>query len=134
LAPQTRIVGIVVGERPLPELLQFGRQMAHVLNKLPKRPLLVVSSDMNHFADEAETRRLDQIALDAIESLDPSHVYETILHHHISMCGAAPCVVVMEALRQMNSLHQCKIVGHTTSAERSGITDRVVGYAGVQFR
>ena len=72
------------------------------------RPLLlVVFSDMNHFADDAETRRLDQLALDAIQTLDPVQVYETVKEERISMCGASPCTVVMEALRCLKALHRC---------------------------
>ena len=119
LAPQTRVVGIVVGDRPLPELLRFGRQMADALRDLPARPLLVVSSDMNHFADDAETRRLDQLALDAIQTLDPVQVYETVRRERISMCGGT-CTVVMEALRCLNALHRCELVGHVTSTTGPG--------------
>jgi AmmeMemoRadiSam system protein B len=133
LAPQVRVVGIVVGDRLLPELLRFGRQLADALRDLPERPLLVVSSDMNHFADDAETRRLDQLALDAIQTLDPVQVYETVKEKRISMCGAAPCTVVMEALRRLNALQRCELVGHITSAERTGNTQHVVGYAGLLF-
>jgi AmmeMemoRadiSam system protein B len=131
LAPQTRVVGVIVGERPLPELLRFGRQLADVIGTMPTRPLLMISSDMNHFADEAETRRLDQLAIDAIQTLDPVQLHETVQKNRISMCGAAACVVVMEALRKLNALNCCECVGHTTSAETSGDTQRVVGYAGL---
>ncbi len=131
LAPQTRVVGIVVGDRSLPELLRFGREMAEAIRDLPQRPLLVVSSDLNHFADEAETQRLDRLALDAIQTLDPVSLYETVKEQHISMCGAAPCTVVMETLRCLNVLHRCELVGHSTSAEQTGDTHRVVGYAGL---
>jgi AmmeMemoRadiSam system protein B len=88
---------------------------------------------MNHFADDAETRRLDQLALDAIQTLDPARLHETVHRNQISMCGAAPCVVAMEALRQLDALHRCKIVGYATSADATGMTQRVVGYAGVLF-
>ena len=133
LAPQVRVVGIAVGDASLPELLQFGVAMSVVLRDMPQRPLLVISSDMNHFADDAETRRLDRLALDAIATLDPEHVYETVRRNRISMCGMAPCVVAMEALRWLGCLNRCESVGYATSAEAGGATDRVVGYAGVLF-
>ncbi len=94
-------------------------------------PLLVISSDMNHFADEARTRRLDRLALDALESLDPARLYETVEQHQISMCGMHAAVIVMETLRQLGRLHRCLEVGYTTSAARSGDSRRVVGYAGL---
>lgn len=134
LAPSVRVTGITIGGGSLSELLQFGDQLAGVLGELPNRPLLIVSSDMNHFADDVETRRLDRLAIEAIESLDPARVYETVEKNGISMCGAAGCVIAMETLRQLGCLTHCELVGHATSAEAGGPTDRVVGYAGMLFR
>lgn len=133
VAPTTRVVGISVGDCSLPELLRFGVAMSVVLRDMPERPLLIVSSDMNHFADDTRTRALDRIALDAIATLDPQRVYETVRGNRISMCGMAPCVVAMETLRWLGCLKRCETVGYTTSAEASGDTARVVGYAGLLF-
>jgi AmmeMemoRadiSam system protein B len=44
-----------------------------------------------------------------------------------------PAVIVMEALRQLGRLHKCERVAYATSAEASGDTRRVVGYAGMLF-
>jgi AmmeMemoRadiSam system radical SAM enzyme/AmmeMemoRadiSam system protein B/AmmeMemoRadiSam system protein A len=131
LAPQTRVVGITIGGGDLTALCRFAEQLAGVLRDMPERPLLVISSDMNHFADETETRRLDRLALDAMASLDPARLYETVQQHDISMCGMRPAAIVMETLRQLGLLRRCQEVGYTTSAERSGDARRVVGYAGV---
>ncbi len=133
LAPQVRVVGIAIGDGTLPELLRFGGEMAAVLGQLENRPLLVISSDMNHFADDAGTRSLDRLALDAIETLDPAHIYETVRRNRISMCGLGPCVVVMEALRQLGCLTRCELAGYATSADAGAPSDRVVGYAGMLF-
>ena len=131
LAPEVRVVGIAVGRADLPELQRFGRELAATIAKDSQPPLLLISSDMNHFADEAETRRLDRLALDAMQSLDPVHLYRTVQKHRISMCGLGPAVIVMEALRQLDLLECCVEAAYATSAQRSGDTQRVVGYAGV---
>ena len=133
LAPQVRVVGISVGDATLPELLRFGVALSVVLRDMPKRPLLIVSSDMNHFADLTTTRRLDDLALKAIATRDPEQVYETVRRNRITMCGMAPCVVVMEALRWLGCLNRCELAGLATSADAGGPIDRVVGYAGVLF-
>ena len=39
----------------------------------------------------------------------------------------------METLRWLGRLKRCESVGYTTSAEASGDTSRVVGYAGLLF-
>jgi AmmeMemoRadiSam system protein B/AmmeMemoRadiSam system protein A len=133
VAPHARMVGISVGHGSLEDLLRFASQMADVLRDLPKRPLLVISSDMNHFASDSETRRVDHLALQAIQTLDPRKVYETVRENRISMCGMYPCVIVMETLRQLDALHRSELVGYATSAEVNGQPDRVVGYAGMLF-
>jgi len=131
LAPEAKVVGVSMGAGELPRLLEFGARLAEVLRGMSPRPLLVISSDMNHFADEAETQRLDRLALEAMETLDPEKLYYTVRDHRISMCGVLPAVVVMEALRKLDGLTRYELVGHATSAEASGDTSRVVGYAGV---
>jgi AmmeMemoRadiSam system protein B len=134
LAPQAQVTGIVIGGGDNFSALQrFASQMAGVLSDLAERPLLVISSDMNHFADDKENRVLDRIALDAIETLDPAHVFQTVRLHRISMCGLYPCVIVMETLRQLGSLNRCEPVGYATSADAEGPRNRVVGYAGMLF-
>ena len=131
LAPKARVVGVTIGGGELSRLTRFAEQLAGVLRDLPDRPLLVISSDMNHFADDEETRRLDRMALDAMETLDPANLYRTVRDNQISMCGMLPAVVVMSTLKELDQLHRCELVGYATSADSSGDTSRVVGYAGM---
>ncbi|MHB1038333.1 MAG: AmmeMemoRadiSam system radical SAM enzyme [Pirellulales bacterium] len=133
LAPKTRVVGIAVGGASLERCREFAAGLASVIRDLPTPPLLVISSDMNHFADDQENRRLDAIALAAIEQLDPEEVYHTVRQNGISMCGMLPAVIVLEALRLLGTLSHCERVAYATSAEASGDDRRVVGYAGMLF-
>ena len=61
LAPQTRVVGIAIRGGDLASLGRFADELAGALAQLPDRPLLVVSSDMNHHSRDTETRRLDRL-------------------------------------------------------------------------
>ena len=131
LAPQTKIVGVTIGSGSLELCLGFGRQLAAVITELPSTPLLVISSDMNHFATNEENHKLDQMALGAMESLSPSELFKTVSEKNISMCGLRPAVIVMEALRTMGQLSRMQRAGYATSADVSGDKSRVVGYAGM---
>jgi AmmeMemoRadiSam system protein B len=133
LAPEARVVGIAVHGGDPSRLERFADEMAGVLHGMEKPPLLVISTDMNHYAGDAETRRIDRLALDRIESLDPKGLYETVTENRISMCGVLPAVLVMETLRRLDSLNRFDSVGYATSADASGDTSRVVGYAGMLF-
>ena len=101
---------------------------------MDERPLLIISSDMNHFADDTQTRRLDRMALDALEALDPKRLFETITENRISMCGFHAACIVLETLRRLDSLKEYETVGYSTSADTTGDMSRVVGYAGMLFR
>jgi hypothetical protein len=66
-----------------------------------------------------------------MEHLDPSQLLSVVGEHQISMCGVLPAVIVMETLRQLGGLSRCERVGYATSADVTGDTSRVVGYAGM---
>lgn len=133
LAPQARVVGIALAGGDWPAAQRFAEGLATVIKSLPEPPLLLVSSDMNHFATDAENRRLDEIALAALETLDPEHAFKVIVDNNISMCGVFPAIIVMETLKRLGRLSKITRCGYATSAERNGETDRVVGYAGLLF-
>jgi AmmeMemoRadiSam system protein B len=133
LAPQTRVVGLAVGAGDFESCRRFAEGLADVMRSRADRPLLLISSDMNHYATDAENRRLDAIALDALERLDPAHLHETVTHHNISMCGLLPAVIVQKTLRLLGGLEKSERLDYATSADVSGDTSRVVGYAGMLF-
>ena len=133
LAPHARVTGILIGSSTWSAALRFATGLASAIDALDEPPLLIISSDMNHFADDAENRRRDALAIAAMQSLDPRNLFETVRSHHISMCGAIPAVIVMETLRQLGRLHHCEEAAYTTSAPTSGDYTRVVGYAGLLF-
>jgi AmmeMemoRadiSam system protein B len=134
LAPQTKIVGIVIGAGDLDRCRQFATGLAQVLkSQANRRILLIISRDMNHYASDSENRRLDEIAMQSLERLDPADVYKTVVGQGISMCGVLPAIIVMEAVRQLSGLKQARRVAYATSADATGDTSRVVGYCGMMF-
>jgi AmmeMemoRadiSam system radical SAM enzyme/AmmeMemoRadiSam system protein B/AmmeMemoRadiSam system protein A len=133
LAPGAKVVGIAIGHGDLESCRRFAAGLAGLLRERAERTLLLISSDMNHFATDAENRRLDALALAALERGDPEEVYETVTDNHISMCGVLPAVIVLETLRRLGARPRAKRVGYATSADVTGDPSRVVGYAGMLF-
>jgi AmmeMemoRadiSam system radical SAM enzyme/AmmeMemoRadiSam system protein B/AmmeMemoRadiSam system protein A len=133
LAPRVRVVGIAIGHGDLDSCRRFADGLAGILRGRADRPLLLISSDMNHFASDAQNRRLDALALAALDRGDPEMLYETVTNHNISMCGVLPAVMVLETLRLLGALRKTERVGYATSADVTGDTSRVVGYAGMLF-
>jgi predicted class III extradiol MEMO1 family dioxygenase len=91
--------------------------------------MVVASSDMNHFEDEAETRRRDRLALEALATGDADRLLDTVDGHDISMCGARTVATLLGCAAELGASRP-ELIGYTTSAAVSGDTSRVVGYAG----
>ena len=133
LAPHSRLVAVTVGRADLEQIHLCAAAIAEVVRDRLDSLLFVISSDMNHFATDPETRRLDALALQALEARDPDRLYATCLQHQISMCGVLPAAIVLSTLRALNALHRAERVDYATSADVSGDQQRVVGYAGMLF-
>jgi AmmeMemoRadiSam system protein B len=133
LAPPVKVVGISIGHGDLESCRRFAVGLAAVLRASREPPLLLISSDMNHFATDGENRRLDGLALAALERLDPAELHRTVTQHNISMCGVLPAVIVLETLRILGRLSKAERTGYATSADVTGDKTRVVGYAGMLF-
>jgi AmmeMemoRadiSam system protein B len=88
---------------------------------------------MNHFANDAETRRLDELALSALEKGDAEELHETVSENSISMCGVVPAMIVLETLRLLDASRKPTRVAYATTADVTGDPSRVVGYAGMLF-
>jgi AmmeMemoRadiSam system protein B len=137
IAPETKISAVAMSMSTWDMIRRGAAQFANFLTSLPEKPMLIISSDMNHFANDETTRRVDKIALNAIyraaAEQNPEHALQTIYEQQISMCGVVPAVFVMETLRIIGRLNHIEEVGYMTSADTSGDASRVVGYAGLIF-
>ena len=88
---------------------------------------------MNHYAQEEENRRRDQLALLALQSGDFMNLLKVCHDEQISMCGVFPAVIVMQVLKLLYKGFNADVAAYQTSAAVSGDKSSVVGYAGVRF-
>ncbi|WP_419193705.1 AmmeMemoRadiSam system protein B [Kolteria novifilia] len=130
--PELRILPLVVGQASFEETATLAEALVEVLGEVDDQPLLVISSDMNHFATEEENRRLDHLAIDAMVTGDARTLHDTVRGHSISMCGVLPAVTVLQVLeRRAGEKSAPELVDYTNSGQVAGDNARVVGYAGV---
>ncbi len=133
LAPQTQLAAITMSGGCIDELVPAAESLAKWMDSLDNPPLLVISSDMNHFADDVENRRRDKLALEKLRQNDPQGLLETCSRENISMCGRVPAALVLLTLKALGRPVRYNEVSYATSGDISGDRDRVVGYAGVLF-
>ena len=132
-APQSKVVGIAIGSGTYEHCQKFANGLAKAISDRLDDTLLLISSDMNHYASDAETRRVDELAIAALEQLDPKNVLDTVRKNDISMCGVLPAVITLQTLVDLGLLTKAHRVAYATSGDVSDDKSRVVGYAGMLF-
>jgi MEMO1 family protein len=131
--PRLKIVPITLGTRQYEVLEGLGDAIAAVVDKQSARVLIVASSDMNHYENDAITRVKDRKAIDRMLALDTRGLFDVVMREDISMCGMGPAVVMLTAARKLGA-KSAQLIRYATSGDVSGDRDRVVGYAGVVVR
>ncbi len=87
---------------------------------------VIISTDLSHFYKINEAHRLDNICIEAIEQLNVE-----MLHSGCEACGNIGLEAMIHSARKLGLKSQ--ILDYRTSADASGDTSRVVGYASACF-
>lgn len=135
LYPNSRITAVAVGTGDPAALRAAGEALGGILLECARQDApvsMLASSDMNHFADQETTLKLDGMALAQLLRMDPDGLLRTVDERRISMCGARPVALALHACRVLGTARS-ELVGHATSADVTGDASRVVGYAGAFF-
>jgi len=132
LAPDFTFVPVALGTVQFEDLVSVGEAIARVLDSTGENTLLLTSSDLNHYEDDATTRVKDRKAIEELLAVEPRGLYDTCRNHGISMCGLGPAVAMLTALNALG-VKRTELVKYATSADVSGDRDAVVGYAGMIF-
>jgi len=130
LRPDISLVAICLGSPDLSLCRQVGDALAKLLAEETEPPLLLASSDMNHYESRQEGRRKDDLALSRIEALDPEGLFSTVQSESISMCGYLPATALLFAARAAGAT-SARVIARRDSGDETGDTSSVVGYAGV---
>jgi AmmeMemoRadiSam system protein B len=123
-------VPITVGTAQFEVLAALGVVMSKVIAECGEPVLMVASSDMNHYEDDAETRVKDALAIEQVLELQPKGLFQTVRGQNISMCGVGPAVAMLTAAVRLGA-RSAELVKYATSGDVSGDREHVVGYAGI---
>lgn len=132
LVPEFSFVPVALGAIQLESLVRIGEAIGRVLKGSKEDVLLLTTSDLNHYEDDATTRVKDRQAINQLLALDPRGLYDACRNENISMCGLGPAVAMLTALNALGT-NKPELVKYATSADVSGDRSAVVGYAGMIF-
>jgi MEMO1 family protein len=132
LTPDFIFVPVALGTVQFEHLANVGEAIARVLGAAKENVLLLTTSDLNHYEDDATTRVKDRKAIEQLLALEARGLYDTCRNEEISMCGLGPAVAMITALNVLG-VKKTELVRYATSADVSSDRDAVVGYAGMIF-
>ncbi len=128
--PDCVFVPIALGTARYEVLQALGVVIAEAVQAAGEPVLLIASSDMNHYENDAVTEAKDQKAIERILVMDPRGLFDVVMNENISMCGFGPTVAMLTAARRLGATGT-ELVRYATSGDVSGDRERVVGYAGI---
>lgn len=110
---------------------EVADEIIYAEKKTGRKILLISSSDMHHYLNDAECRKRDKIIIDTILSMDLARYYAKIYEIDASVCGYGTIAVAMNYAKEKNA--KPELIDYSTSGE---VADKhfVVGYAGIVFR
>ncbi len=124
--PSFRLVPLVMGNFSWDTCDRLAEAL-HALSR-SRRFLVVASSDLSHDHSENKARALDERLLERLQRLEARELVDDMASGHCEACGAGPLVTLMLYARKVGA-QGMHILKYGTSADVTGDTRRVVGYA-----
>ncbi len=110
-----------------------GLAIARAVATSDRAVLIIASTDMSHYVDQARAERMDRAAIDAIVALDAERLHGVVRKERMAMCGFHPTSTVLIAARELGAT-SVELVSYATSGDVTKDFGRVVSYAGLLIR
>ena len=121
-------VPICLGAHRFDYAEEVGRAIAEVVKEEREPVAILASSDLNHYEDQRETLRKDQLAIDQVLARNPLELWRVVDEFDVSMCGFIPTTAMLVAANELGA-SEAKLIKHATSGDINGDYAHVVGYA-----
>jgi AmmeMemoRadiSam system protein B len=109
---------------------EIGRAIADVVREEKEPIAILASSDLNHYEDQRETLRKDQLAIDQVLARNPRELWRVVDEYDVSMCGFIPTTTMLVAANALGAA-DARLIKHATSGDVNGDYSHVVGYAAI---
>ena len=122
-----KLVPIIMGDRDngVQSCQNLGKAIAQAVKG--KNVLLVASSDLSHFHDNATLKTLDADVKERIDSFDPEGLLRDLASGKCEACGGLPIAAVMMASRELGATNG-KVLNMADSGDVTGDHSSAVGY------
>ncbi len=126
-----KIVPIIMGQPDFQTVRDFANTLLHVIGSR-KDVLIVISTDMSHFHNDAFARKIDKHTLEAVKALDAEGLWKENRAGTMELCGYVPVTAALLYARAKGlKAEDVKVLKYATSADVTGDNSRVVGYSSI---
>jgi len=125
---EAKLIPLVMGSQDIATARMLGKALAEALPDA----LVVASSDLSHYKNDATARILDGVIAEYINSFDPVGLLDSVRNGKSAACGAGPMAAAMFFAHHRGATDG-KVLEYATSARVTGDTDQVVGYLAAAF-
>jgi AmmeMemoRadiSam system protein B/AmmeMemoRadiSam system protein A len=119
------LLPLVMGSQSLATCQSLARALVEILRG--KKALLIASSDLSHYHPSEVAKRLDEVAIEAIRSLDGAGLLRKVEASACELCGAGAVATVLLAAR-LQGADRVKILDYADSSAVAKDPSSVVGY------
>lgn len=125
-----KIVAVIMGQPAFSTLKDFARSLNEMIGDR-NDVLVVVSTDLSHYHDDATARKMDQKTIETIKALRAEELWRGCrLREEMEMCGFVPVTAALLYAKE-KGLDHVEVLHYANSGDVSGDKDRVVGYTSI---
>ena len=124
-----KIVPVIMGQPSFELLGAFAKSLNKIIGNRSD-VLIVVSSDLSHYHDDAFARTMDRHTLQAVQTLKAEQVWNECRARSMEMCGCVPVTAAILYARE-RGLSEAEVLRYANSGDVTGDKDKVVGYASI---
>lgn len=125
-----QIVSICMGLQDQETAMEVGDELFKAIKDSDKKIVIIASSDFSHYVPDKVARDTDNYLIESVKALDVDEFYRRIAERNASACGYGPISAMLTASKALGA-KEGTLVKYATSADVSGDTSGVVGYAGI---
>ncbi len=120
------IVPVIMGRQDPETCSALADALARVVGDDPAT-LMIASTDLSHFHEDAAARALDKIFTGYLKEFDPEGLSRALAGGRCEACGGGAVVAVLTASLKLGA-GRCVILDYANSGDVTGDRKRVVGY------
>lgn len=127
-----KIVPVCMSLQDQETAAEVGSLLAEAIKNSNKRVVIIASSDFSHYLPDKTARDTDAYLIESLLGQDVDEFYRRIARKAATACGYGPISAMLTASMALGA-SKGTLLTYATSADVTGDTSGVVGYAGIIF-